>query len=90
MQPTDNKKEQDKQNEDTKKKDPSKIRCKKWPMCKDQDCLYAHPKETCKHFPHCMYGDKCINIHPSVPCKFGYSCTKPNCPFVHPAVSSII
>ena len=23
-----------------------KIRCKKWPMCKNEACEYAHPKET--------------------------------------------
>jgi len=26
-----------------------KIRCKKWPMCKSEQCEYAHPKETVKY-----------------------------------------
>lgn len=23
-----------------------KIRCKKWPLCKNESCEYSHPKET--------------------------------------------
>lgn len=73
-----------------KKKDPSKIRCKYWPSCKDESCLYAHPKEQCKHFPHCHYGDRCINIHPSIPCKFGLNCKRPNCAYKHPDFMNVI
>ena len=34
-----------KNEEEHKKKDPSKVRCKFWPSCKDEKCEYAHPKE---------------------------------------------
>jgi len=27
-------------------KDKKKVRCKKWPGCKNESCEYAHPKET--------------------------------------------
>ncbi len=27
-------------------KDKKKVRCKKWPMCKNEECEYAHPKEA--------------------------------------------
>lgn len=37
--------EQPKEEQEDKKKDPKKIRCKKWPMCKDKECPYAHPSE---------------------------------------------
>lgn len=59
-------------------------------MCKDKECPYAHPTEVCKHFPHCMYGDKCVNIHPAVNCKFGVSCTRPNCVFQHPTFMNVV
>jgi hypothetical protein len=26
-----------------------KIRCKKWPMCKNEGCEFAHPKETVRN-----------------------------------------
>ena len=31
-----------------------------------------------------MYGDKCCYIHPSIPCKFGFYCTRVNCAYTHP------
>ena len=32
-----------------------------------------------------MYGDKCCYIHPSIPCKYGYYCTRIGCAYSHPA-----
>ena len=32
-----------------------------------------------------MYGDKCCYIHPNIPCKFGYYCTRIGCAYSHPA-----
>lgn len=80
----------DQQEPEKSAKDPSKIRCKFWPSCKVEDCPYAHPKEQCKHFPHCIFGDKCINIHPQIPCKFGLNCKRPNCAYVHPGIMHMI
>ena len=31
-----------------------------------------------------MYGDKCCYIHPNIPCKFGYYCTRIGCAYSHP------
>jgi hypothetical protein len=61
-----------------------KVRCKNWPNCKDPTCIFAHPTETCPYFPSCTYGDKCCYIHPSIPCKFGYYCTRIGCSYSHP------
>jgi hypothetical protein len=55
-----------------KKKDPSKVRCRHWPVCKDKDCPYVHPSEQCTFFPNCRFGDKCIKIHPSVSILLNY------------------
>jgi len=35
-----------------------------------------------------MYGDKCCYIHPSIPCKFGYYCTRIGCSYSHPQGSN--
>lgn len=32
-----------------------------------------------------MYGDKCCYIHPSIPCKYGFYCTRIGCAYSHPA-----
>ena len=32
-----------------------------------------------------MFGDKCCYIHPNIPCKFGYLCTRIGCAYSHPA-----
>ena len=32
----------------------------------------------------CTYGDKCCYIHPSIPCKYGYFCTRLGCAYSHP------
>jgi RNA-binding, Nab2-type zinc finger len=39
---------------------------------------------TCKNFPNCPYGASCRYVHPSVACKFGAHCLRPNCAFTHP------
>ena len=31
-----------------------------------------------------MYGDKCCYIHPNIPCKYGYYCTRIGCDYSHP------
>ena len=62
-----------------------KIRCKNWPQCKDANCEYTHPTETCPYFPTCKYGTKCMYIHPNVSCKYGYYCTRIGCNYSHPA-----
>ena len=31
-----------------------------------------------------MYGDQCCYIHPSIPCKFGFYCTRIGCSYSHP------
>lgn len=61
-----------------------KIKCKKWPYCKDQKCEYIHPDKPCPFFPNCLYGKRCIYIHPYIPCKFGIYCTRINCAYSHP------
>ena len=61
-----------------------KVRCKNWPNCKDPVCEYVHPKETCPYFPTCKFGDKCCYIHPQIPCKFGFRCTRMGCAYTHP------
>jgi hypothetical protein len=62
-----------------------KVRCKNWPGCKNPTCEYTHPTQTCPHFPNCMFGDKCSFIHPNIPCKYGYYCTRIGCAYSHPA-----
>jgi hypothetical protein len=32
-----------------------------------------------------MFGDKCSYIHPNIPCKYGYYCTRIGCAYSHPA-----
>ena len=32
-----------------------------------------------------MFGDKCCYIHPNIPCKYGYLCTRIGCAYSHPA-----
>ena len=32
-----------------------------------------------------MYGDKCMYIHPNIPCKYGCCCTRIGCNYSHPA-----
>ena len=50
----------------------------------------------CKKFPACLFGDKCLYIHPNVrfsnfliskiPCRFGTRCTRVNCSYSHPRI----
>jgi len=63
-----------------------KIRCRNFPACNNEACVYHHPTENCKNFPACHYGNKCLYIHPAVQCKFGAFCTRPNCAYTHPRV----
>jgi hypothetical protein len=80
-------------NEEHISKDKKKVRCKKWPICKNDTCEYAHPKETvnininlkCPFFPKCVFGDKCLYIHPNIACKYGFYCTRVGCAYSHPA-----
>lgn len=82
-------------NENQPKNNKKKVRCKNWPQCKETNCEYSHPTETvsicllliyqCPYFPTCIYGVKCIYIHPNIPCKFGYYCTRLGCNYSHPA-----
>ncbi|XP_045481171.1 zinc finger CCCH domain-containing protein 14 isoform X1 [Harmonia axyridis] len=59
-----------------------KEKCKYYPSCKNGErCEFIHPAKMCEQFPYCKFGDKCLYIHPN--CKFGNSCTKRGCPFVH-------
>ena len=32
-----------------------------------------------------MFGDKCSYIHPNVPCKYSFYCTRIGCSYSHPA-----
>lgn len=59
-------------------------RCNFWPNCKNEDCQYIHPSENCPKFPKCSFGDQCFYIHPTIPCKYGVYCQRPNCSYVHP------
>ena len=61
------------------------IRCKHWPKCNktEAQCEFVHPKDDCKFFPKCTYGDKCLFIHPEISCKFGDSCQRLNCAYKH-------
>lgn len=36
---------------------------------------------SCRTFPSCKFGDKCLFVHPN--CKYDARCTKPDCPFTH-------
>lgn len=83
-------KQANEQTQPVQKKDPAKIRCKNWPTCKNEQCPYAHPKEQCKHFPHCIFGDKCIYIHPQINCNYGLNCKRPNCAYVHPTLMHLM
>lgn len=74
--------------ENKNKKEPGKVRCRHWPTCKTPDCPYVHPKEQCPKFPACWFGDNCLYIHPSIPCKFGHFCTRTNCSYKHPGMMS--
>ncbi|KAL3986005.1 Zinc finger C-x8-C-x5-C-x3-H type family protein [Acanthocheilonema viteae] len=56
-------------------------RCKFWPNCSLQNCVYIHPSKPCSNFPNCSFGDRCIYIHPQ--CKFGRMCLNPNCVYAH-------
>ncbi|VDM97643.1 unnamed protein product [Thelazia callipaeda] len=56
-------------------------RCKFWPNCSLQSCLYIHPSKPCSNFPKCSFGDRCIYIHPQ--CKFDQMCLNPNCCYAH-------
>jgi len=72
--------------EDLKQKgeeDKKSKRCKNWPNCKNDNCEYHHPKETCQFFPKCQFGNVCLNIHPNIPCKYGFYCTRINCSYSH-------
>ena len=31
-----------------------------------------------------MFGEKCLFIHPNIPCKFGFYCTRMGCSYSHP------
>uniref|UniRef100_A0A915Q4B8 Zinc finger CCCH domain-containing protein 14 n=1 Tax=Setaria digitata TaxID=48799 RepID=A0A915Q4B8_9BILA len=68
-------------------------RCKFWPNCSLQNCVYIHPSKPCSNFPNCSFGDRCIYIHPQ--CKFGRMCLNPSCVYVHtlrttPTVTSAV
>eukprot|EP00347_Sterkiella_histriomuscorum_P011462 403372361 len=62
------------------------VKCRHYPHCKhtDEECPYHHPQEQCEFFPKCTFGEKCLNIHPDIPCKFGISCYNPKCQYTHP------
>ncbi|CDW76331.1 zinc finger ccch domain-containing protein 14 [Stylonychia lemnae] len=74
--------QQEIQEQDEKKR----IRCRHFPNCKntDEECPYHHPKELCEFFPKCTFGEKCLNLHPDIECKFGLNCTRQNCSYKHP------
>lgn len=42
------------------------IRCRYWPQCKNEACLFHHPTELCKFWPNCRYAEMCLNIHPAM------------------------
>lgn len=33
------------ENQEKTKKEPSKVKCRHWPSCKNKECPYVHPKE---------------------------------------------
>ena len=39
---------------------------------------------TNRNFPNCAHGKDCLYIHPTLPCKYGSGCVRPNCAFTHP------
>jgi len=39
-------------------------------------------------FPKGQFGDGCLNIHPHIPCKFGYYCSRMGCSYSHPIAPS--
>jgi len=57
-------------------------RCVFYPNCTKDDCPFVHPKEDCRYFPNCPYGNLCVYIHPS--CKYLGRCSRPNCMYYHP------
>lgn len=46
-----------------------------------------HPSETCKDFPKCKLGKRCLFIHPAIECKFNIYCKRKDCSYIHPKMS---
>lgn len=61
-------------------------KCRFWPNCKEGDdgsCPYVHPSKKCEHFPLCSFGNRCLFIHPQIPCKYQLRCQNPSCNYQH-------
>ena len=69
--------------------------CKWGAGCDRGRCRFIHPlpattaidddrsRLTCAFFPACRAGRQCPYMHPQVPCKYGVSCDRDDCTYLH-------
>lgn len=79
--------------EELAQKKDTRVRCTHWPACTRETCTFWHPKEICPELQTCAKGSTCLFIHPVTAaqhvvvstqiCRFGMSCTRPDCKFQH-------
>ncbi|GAN04586.1 hypothetical protein MAM1_0068c04047 [Mucor ambiguus] len=43
----------------------SKARCSHWPHCTNNNCKFFHPYRACRAGDNCLFGDRCMFVHPS-------------------------
>ncbi|KAI8094898.1 uncharacterized protein B0P05DRAFT_523871, partial [Gilbertella persicaria] len=43
----------------------SKARCSHWPHCTNNNCKFFHPYRACRAGDDCMFGDRCMFVHPN-------------------------
>ncbi|KAL1923850.1 uncharacterized protein VTP21DRAFT_8830 [Calcarisporiella thermophila] len=40
-------------------------RCRFFPRCTNKNCKFIHPSKPCRYYPNCVWGDRCIYLHPT-------------------------
>ncbi|KAI8977125.1 hypothetical protein BDF20DRAFT_913496 [Mycotypha africana] len=43
----------------------AKARCSHWPFCTNNNCKFVHPYKRCRAGDECVFGNKCMFLHPS-------------------------
>ncbi|CAO0801921.1 unnamed protein product [Mucor circinelloides] len=43
----------------------SKARCSHWPHCTNNNCKFFHPYRACRAGDDCLFGDRCMFVHPN-------------------------